>query len=68
MGMNRFLRTLFTFFIQMDFPKHYGIVLSVFKGSKSNFLNCDILMSLKIDFFLANSVDPDEMQPYHRFR
>ena len=33
----------------------------------SKFLNYDVFMSLKIGFTLANSADPDEMQPYAAF-
>ena len=43
--------------IRKDFPIKYC------KGSRSEFINYDVHMSLRIDFTL-NSVDPDEMPPY----
>ena len=35
-----------------------------FKGSKVEFLNNEVLLSLKVVLILANSEDPEEMQHF----
>ena len=53
-----------TLFILMDFPNKHGCVHAFLRDHKSKFLNCNIFLSLKIDFILANSVDPSGMPHY----
>ena len=54
----------------MDFPKHIDTIIldrdspfCVLMGHRSTFLYCNVFMV----FILANSADPDEMQPYTAF-
>ena len=56
----------------MDFPIHtdtisIGLPIVYLKGSRWNFLNYDVLLSLKIVLISANSEDLDEMQHYAAF-
>ena len=56
----------------MDYPKYIdtSMELSIlcFKGGcQSKFLLNDAFLSLKIVFSLANSADPDELNPYAAF-
>ena len=55
---------LITLYILMAFPKHIDTIsmeqpIMYFKGSKYNFLNYDVFLSLKFVVILAKSADPD---------
>ena len=59
----------FTLFILIDYPIindtiSMGYSLLYLRGHRSNFLNYDAFMSLKIVFILSNSTDSDEMAHY----
>ena len=64
--------TSLTLCILMDFPIHIatvnkGLPIVFFKGLQVEFLNNDVLLSLKVVLILANRADPDEMQHYAAF-
>ena len=44
-----------------------GLPIVYFKGTRVNFLNYVVFLSLNIVLILANSADPDEMQQYAAF-
>ena len=44
-----------------------GLPIVFFKGLQVEFVNYDVVLSLKVVLILANSADPDEMQHYAAF-
>ena len=58
--------------ILMDFPIHIDTIsmelpIVTFKGLMSKLLNYDVFLSLNFVLTLANSAEPDEMQPHAAF-
>ena len=58
-----------TLFVLMDFPIRIAWIcpFCILRGHRSNFLNFNIFLSLKIVFIVANSADPYERLQYATF-